>query len=238
MQKSTSLSDIDLADLDKFTITDSLGNEQSLYVANIDMDSTLESFDRAMPPPMPELGMDARFNYGEFIKVVSTDSGLVDLEIDIESIAYPVTLSWDLNPENGLEYSFPGDTILNKMSKIRDNKSQISFSKNSNGRIRLFGKISDSFTSNQIPKEFALEQNYPNPFNPTTTIRYSLAKDEFVTLEVYDILGARVAQIVNQQQKAGNYTVEFNASKLSSGVYFYKINTRDFSNTRKMLLIK
>ena len=238
MQKSTSLSDIDLADLDKFTITDSLGNEQSLYVANIDMDSTLESFDRAMPPPMPELGMDARFNYGEFIKVVSTDSGLVDLEIDIESIAYPVTLSWDLNPENGLEYSFPGDTILNKMSKIRDNKSQISFSKNSNGRIRLFGKISDSFTPNQIPKEFALEQNYPNPFNPTTTIKYSLAKDEFVTLEVYDILGARVAQIVNQQQKAGNYTVEFNASKLSSGVYFYKINTRDFSNTRKMLLIK
>ena len=124
------------------------------------------------------------------------------------------------------------------MSKIRENKSQISFSKSSNGRIRLFGKISDSFTPNQIPKEFALEQNYPNPFNPTTTIKYSLAKDEFVTLEVYDILGARVAQLVNQQQKAGSYEVLFDASRLSSGVYFYKITTIDFSNTKKMLLIK
>jgi hypothetical protein len=238
MQKGTTLSQINLADLDKFTLTDSLGKQQSLYVANLDIDSTLENLDRSMPPPMPELGLDARFNYGEFIKVVSTDSGLVDLQIDVESNAYPITLSWEINPENGIEYSFINDSTLGKMSKLVGGNSQTKLGKNSNGKIRLFGKVSDSFKSGQVPKEFALYQNYPNPFNPTTTIKYAIAKAGVVTLEVYNILGQRIAQLVNQQQKAGSYEVVFDASRLSSGVYFYKITSGDFSDTKKMILIK
>ena len=238
MQKGTTLSEINLADLDKFIITDSLGRQQSLYVANIDIDSTLAGFDRSMPPAMPELGLDARFNYGEFIKTVSADSGLVNLQIDVESIAYPVTLTWEINPENGIEYSFINDSTLGKMSKLQNNGKVKTLSKNTKGKLRLFGKVSDDFVLNQIPKEFTLYQNYPNPFNPTTTIKYALPKNGFVTLEVYDILGAKVAQLVNQQQKAGSYKVEFNASKLSSGVYLYKITSGSFSDTKKMLLIK
>ncbi len=88
------------------------------------------------------------------------------------------------------------------------------------------------------PDKFSLGQNYPNPFNPTTTINYSLKKDGFVSLNMYNILGQRVADLVNQNQKAGYYNVNFNASDLPSGIYIYTIKTSGFTSSKKMLLIK
>jgi hypothetical protein len=89
-----------------------------------------------------------------------------------------------------------------------------------------------------IPEEFGLSQNYPNPFNPATKISFSLPKAGNVTLVVYDILGREVATIVNEFTTAGNHTIDFNASNLSSGVYLYKIQAGDFTETKKMMLIK
>ncbi|MDF1611492.1 T9SS type A sorting domain-containing protein [Stygiobacter electus] len=89
-----------------------------------------------------------------------------------------------------------------------------------------------------LPLTYSLEQNYPNPFNPTTQIKYSLAKAGVVTLKVYDILGRQVAELVNKQQEAGNYTVNFDASRLSSGVYIYKIESGSFNSVKKMMLVK
>ncbi len=86
--------------------------------------------------------------------------------------------------------------------------------------------------------KYLLEQNYPNPFNPTTSIKYSLKKDGFVSLKVYDILGREVADLVNQNQKEGHHTVNFGASNLPSGVYIYTIKAGEFTLSRKMLLIK
>jgi len=83
-----------------------------------------------------------------------------------------------------------------------------------------------------------LHQNYPNPFNPKTTIRYSLPKSEFVILKVYDIVGREVATLVNERQSAGSYDVNLDASKLSSGIYFYKITAGSFVQVRKMVVIK
>ncbi|MCL5028323.1 MAG: T9SS type A sorting domain-containing protein [Bacteroidetes bacterium] len=93
----------------------------------------------------------------------------------------------------------------------------------------------DKFSS---PTNFSVSQNYPNPFNPSTQIKYSIPKNGLVTLKVYNILGQEVATLVNQLQKPGNYTVSFNASKFSSGVYMYRIKAGDFSISKKMLLIK
>jgi photosystem II stability/assembly factor-like uncharacterized protein len=92
--------------------------------------------------------------------------------------------------------------------------------------------------NNEIPKGFVLSQNYPNPFNPSTNISFALPKSGFVTLKVYDMVGKEVATLVNESKTAGNYIIGFNASNLPSGVYFYKIESSNFVDTKKMLLIK
>lgn len=91
---------------------------------------------------------------------------------------------------------------------------------------------------NQIPEGFMLAQNYPNPFNPSTTIQFSIPKSLHVKLSVYDVLGKVVSTLVNEEKAAGTYTVEFDASKLSSGIYFYKLETANFSSTKKLILMK
>ena len=88
------------------------------------------------------------------------------------------------------------------------------------------------------PTNFKLEQNYPNPFNPTTNIQFSIPKQNFVTLKVYDVLGREVATLVNEEKSTGSYNVSFDASSLSSGVYIYKIQAGNFINSKKMVLLK
>ncbi|MCL4279869.1 MAG: T9SS type A sorting domain-containing protein, partial [Ignavibacteriaceae bacterium] len=85
---------------------------------------------------------------------------------------------------------------------------------------------------------YSLSQNYPNPFNPTTTISYSIKSPGLVSLKVYDILGTEVASLVNENQEAGNYSVEFNAYNLTSGIYFYTLTSGNFVETKKLILLK
>ena len=89
-----------------------------------------------------------------------------------------------------------------------------------------------------IPDDITLSQNYPNPFNPSTSIQYAISKRQLVSLRVYDILGNEVATLVNSEKPAGVYEVDFNASGLPSGVYFYHLQTKGFVKTKKMILIK
>ena len=92
--------------------------------------------------------------------------------------------------------------------------------------------------NSNIPKTFTLSQNYPNPFNPTTKIKFGLPTQDYVSLGVYDITGRLVAQLLNGDMKAGTYTYEFEGTDLSSGVYFYKLKTSKFTDTKKMILVK
>jgi len=89
-----------------------------------------------------------------------------------------------------------------------------------------------------VPSEFALSQNYPNPFNPSTKIDYDIAADGNVSVVLFDMSGREVAKLVNDFKPAGYYTVSFNASNLSSGMYFYRISASNFSQTKKMVLVK
>ena len=90
----------------------------------------------------------------------------------------------------------------------------------------------------KLNNSFYLSQNYPNPFNPTTRIKYQVASIEKVSLKIYDILGREIANLVNELKAPGTYDVEFDASKLSSGIYFYKLTSGNFVETKKMMLIK
>ncbi len=88
------------------------------------------------------------------------------------------------------------------------------------------------------PSELVLQQNYPNPFNPSTTIRYEIPKSTFVILSIFDLLGREITTLINQVQNAGYHEITFNAKKLSSGIYIYQIKAGEFSQIRKMLLMK
>jgi hypothetical protein len=89
-----------------------------------------------------------------------------------------------------------------------------------------------------IPEKYSLSQNYPNPFNPVTRINYSIPKSDLVSLKVYDNLGRLVSVLVNEHKNAGSYIVEFNASNLSSGLYYYRLTSGEFTDIKKMMVVK
>jgi hypothetical protein len=92
--------------------------------------------------------------------------------------------------------------------------------------------------NNNIPKNYTLKQNYPNPFNPVTKIEYSLPQNSYITLKVYNILGKEVATLADKYERAGNHVVTYDAANLASGIYFYTLKSGNFTQTKKMTLIK
>ena len=108
-------------------------------------------------------------------------------------------------------------------------------------KVTLHGQSSITGVGESIseqPLKFELQQNYPNPFNPSTTIKYQIPTAGLVSLKVYDVLGNEVATLVNEDKGAGSYKVEYNASVLSSGIYFYRMHAGSFTQARKMILLK
>ncbi len=95
-----------------------------------------------------------------------------------------------------------------------------------------------SVWSVELPLEYALDQNYPNPFNPVTTIQFSLEKAGRTTLEIYNVLGQKVATLVNGELSAGAHRYQWNASGMASGIYFYRLRIQNFVATKKMILVK
>ncbi len=118
-------------------------------------------------------------------------------------------------------------------------------SKNGNGDFSVYSSLASFVPASPtgveetiVPSEFALYQNYPNPFNPATTIRFSVPRESFVTLKVYDNTGTLVTTLVKESVSAGDHTVSFNASGLASGIYFYRLESEGVAISKKMLLLK
>ncbi|CAF3743552.1 unnamed protein product [Rotaria sp. Silwood1] len=105
-----------------------------------------------------------------------------------------------------------------------------------NGNYKYYDLIAQ--VSIGVPSKYLIEQNYPNPFNPATTINYEIPNSNFVSLKVYDNTGRIVANLVNEIQPGGFYSVKFNAANLASGIYFYKITAGDFNAVKKLMLVK
>lgn len=104
--------------------------------------------------------------------------------------------------------------------------------------IRFDGALEVEKEEGVIPHVFILSQNYPNPFNPSTKIKFSLPFNSYVSLKVFDALGKEVAELINEELTQGEYTTEFNAKNLSSGIYYYRLTTDKFVETKKMLLLR
>ena len=101
----------------------------------------------------------------------------------------------------------------------------------------IITNINEAYTQ-PLNHAFALMQNYPNPFNPRSKIKYQIAKAGQINLSVYDILGRKISELVNEYMSPGTYEIEFNGSDLSSGVYFYRLNVGEYSSTKKFILMK
>ena len=104
--------------------------------------------------------------------------------------------------------------------------------------IGYVGAVGVTDKPSKLPFSYKLNQNFPNPFNPSTTINYSIPKESIVTLKIYNILGQEVKTLVSESKAPGNYNVRFNASELSSGVYFYSLKAGNYYQVKKMMLLK
>lgn len=115
---------------------------------------------------------------------------------------------------------------------ISDRDDELIWFENSGGVSGIGDKKIDA------PLIFKLDQNFPNPFNPVTTIKYDLAEHSHVKLEIFNSLGQQVDILVNENKKAGSHNIQFNAERLPSGIYYYRINTTKFTQIRKMIFLK
>jgi hypothetical protein len=155
-------------------------------------------------------------------------------------------LSVDQGFSNTLVDSILTDTTFTPIDKLGNGSDyfwrvKASNDGGDNGWSEIFTFNIGTTVSNELeekPTEFSISQNYPNPFNPSTQISYALPEASNVKLDIINMLGQRVTTLVNERKTAGNYTITFDASGLSSGVYFYMIQAGEFTNTKKMLLIK
>jgi len=107
-----------------------------------------------------------------------------------------------------------------------------------NKRIIVKNSVGIEPVNSNVPAVFSVSQNYPNPFNPETNIKFEVAKTSPVKIKIFDLTGKTVETLVNANLEAGTYEIKWNASKYSSGIYFYTFETKNFSQTRKMLLVK
>jgi len=132
-----------------------------------------------------------------------------------------------------VEMTNPNHALTFVHHNVKDNSIQMTRPEFNNVSVAL-----SNATSNGLPDKFALGQNYPNPFNPTTQISFDLPVAAKVTLDVYNVLGQKVSTLVDDNMEAGAHVVEFDGANYSSGVYFYRISAGDFSQTKKMVMLK
>ena len=176
-------------------------------------------------------------NIKDFDRAINTADALIKNEENDEDIVCGallkkgLILSYEMNqPEKAIE------CLSTIVSNYSDN-SLVEFAEN---ELKILGVDSKKVGNRiQVTNNSEFSTNcYPNPFNPVATINYTLATNELVVLKVYDILGRKVTTLVNEVKQAGTYSVNFNATNLASGIYFYTISAGKFHQTRKMLLIR
>lgn len=220
-------------EVNTIVIRDAKGRTQKLYFLSKRKDVDLASCE--VPPPPPSGVMDVRYMSQRAAEVYDEGRGeRQSFPIQIVDAEYPLTVSWSLVEVEGkyaLEIVKPSgerhQTDMVRGGTLNLEEPSLAF------KLQIESRLTA-----QLPTEFALRQNYPNPFNPTTTIKYDLPKDSRVSLKLFNILGQEVATLVNEEQKAGYKSVEWNANNFASGVYFYHIQAGDFVATKKLLLLK
>ena len=196
------------------------------------------------------------YNHGSEELVVDSAVSTIGFGYKLESIYSDSIVLFDYIYDNGISMNLPAQ---DSMMLIIANPDRCPFCKlyprsdiyndtiifinnsDNNPQYKIFTFISE-YLSIEVDKNLTLNiellQNYPNPFNPTTTIEFYLAKPEYVSLEIFNSLGERVIYLISEKMSAGVHQVSFNGNKFSSGIYLYRLTAGNFTETRKMFLIK
>jgi hypothetical protein len=242
-----------------FEVYDNAGGQKTLFfgldqTATDDIDINLGESD--LPPYPPTGAFDARFILPEnnFNGSLSSwrdyrnaagfpFSDTIEHRIKYQSAggATSMFFSWNFPPEvTGLLQDMSNGIFVNEPISGSGTYELTNFS--ALNQMKLFIYYNSILTGvndeNIKPSTFKLEQNFPNPFNPSTTIKYSVSENTFVNLSVYNMLGQRVVELVNEILSAGEYQIYFNASELASGIYLAKLNSDNFTQLIKMILTK
>jgi hypothetical protein len=227
--------------LNSLTITDSKGGSQTLYFG-ADANTEIPVSFYSMPPAPPTGAFDARFATAEGGTMVQVHpvkvSHAVEFPVTTQSTEYPLTVTWKVG-KGTASYELT-DGLGGKMFHAKEMRCEGSMKITNSSLTKFSVKV---IGDGQLPKEFALSQNYPNPFNPGTTITYDLPSDTHVSLKFFNILGQEVGILVNEEQKAGYKSVQWdgrdaNNVPVASGMYLYKIHAGQFTSVKKMLLLK
>lgn len=223
---------VDLINGNYFTVArfDNVGSEHARQGIDIGVYKIMYSQD-IVPIELSSFIASVNKNVIQFNWRTTTEKNNKGFEVQRRNDGDFITVGFVSGKGNSTEptdYSFT--VVENKVGKYYYRLKQIDFD----------GSINYSKELEVIvhPSEFAVSQNYPNPFNPSTTINYQLAEKCKVELRVYDMIGKEITTLVNDVQDAGYYKVHFDASRLASGIYFYKINAGKFTETKRMVLIK
>jgi len=226
----------DLSTLNKISIVDASGRQQTLYIGEGTAVREPLSF-YELPPSAP--GFDARYTSGRMVETypASLDKGgEYEYPITISQAAYPVSVRWSVVKPAGRNLVLSstdgklGNTVMNGSGSVRITDANVK---------TVVVRLADV----QTPKTYALSQNYPNPFNPTTHFDVSIPKTAYVTVAIYDVLGRQVKSLMSGQQGAGYYTMEWDgrdARGLSAptGIYFIRMLSDEFKQTQKIMLMK
>lgn len=212
----------------------------------------IEGLDQLAPPPPPDGAFDARVIsedvsfFKKFFENNSDTKTILFNYAESNQGTTPITFTWDNTAAAGYATFTISDTfggaVVNNLDLTTFEGSFVPSEQNAvlaDGFLLTIAPINQtSIDTDVLPTEYGLFQNYPNPFNPSTSISYQLPEMQMVTLEVYNMLGQKVATLVDAPQSAGNYRVNFDASNLTSGVYLYKLQAGSFTEIKKMMLLK
>ena len=218
------------------TFADARGHRQTLYFGSAKPGEGLARYE--LPPVPPEGGFDARFGSGRSAEVVAaTAQQTTHYPITVQS-SYPLTMSWSIDAHDANVYtlSSPDGALVQRLTGQGERTEEGSVT---SLELSVAG-------GKPLPASYSLGQNYPNPFNPTTIIPFALPRASAVSLKLFNMLGEEVATLLdNVQRDAGYYETSVNASRLSSGMYFYRFvatssdeQHEQFQRQRKLLLIK
>lgn len=179
--------------------------------------------------------------YGGYIEVnINKEATESEIQLLKNNLGATIISSWTSSIDSSRhdKWQIFGHSIDSLALAYQNDSGNIKFAVERN----LFTFDSSFITSSEseiiIKNEVVLDQNYPNPFNPKTTISYFIPEASFVTLKIYDVLGREIITAVNEEQTIGNYKIDFYGDELSSGIYFYQIKTKNYIETKKMLLLK